>query len=611
MKLKKHNKKSYENTMKLFKKFNRVCVEQATSTGKSYVIAKLIADSDFKRVLLLAPSTYILNQFKEKFPNLDKTVDVLDYVTYQKTLYFKGDEIVDGDYDLIILDEYHRLGAKKWGDSVTKVLETCSSAKIFGTSATPIRSLDNGRDMSEEIFGGVVANKITLEDALSNNILAKPKYIIGMYDIEEDKRKLRAKLKARGIKDTKEITENIRYLTNNFNKTNGVANILKKYIFDERKFIIFCESITHLKGVKKSAIDWFTNAFGEEPFIYEVYTGKNDSEEQFEEFKNGDKSKFRLLLVVNVLNEGVHVDGIDGVIMLRSTASINIFYQQIGRALVLNSEKPPLIFDFVKNSCLVANAGVGFDPIKNYQKSDTERKEYENKDYSLEFNLEIFDETVEIINMIHEIDESLSYFEIGFRGLVTFKEEHGHLNIPKSNKKLYKFKGRQIHLYNLNKLSQNRIDMLNSIGIVWDIFEELWNTRYMELAEFKEEHGHLNVPDNEEYKTLSTWVKTQKRNNNAGKLTPERKKLLSDLGMNLETTRLEQEEMMWQSKFKLLKEFKEKHGYCNISSRNKENKILVNWIQHQRRYYRLGKLLPHREKLLRELGLEFYDKQKK
>ena len=60
-----HNKISYENTMKLFKTYNRVCIEQATSTGKSYVIASVIASSKFKRVLLLAPSNFILNQFKE------------------------------------------------------------------------------------------------------------------------------------------------------------------------------------------------------------------------------------------------------------------------------------------------------------------------------------------------------------------------------------------------------------------------------------------------------------------------------------------------------------------------------------------------------------------
>lgn len=50
-----------------------------------------------------------------------------------------------------------------------------------------------------------------------------------------------------------------------------------------------------------------------------------------------------------MLNEGIHVDDVDGVILLRPTVSPIIYLQQIGRALSAGSEKTPVIFDLVNN----------------------------------------------------------------------------------------------------------------------------------------------------------------------------------------------------------------------------------------------------------------------
>ena len=609
--LKGHNKESYNNTMKLFKDNNRVCIEQATSTGKSYVIAKIISNPNFKKVLLLAPSHYILNQFKENFPDLCKEVDVLDYTTYSKTLYFKDDEINNFDYDLIILDEYHRLGAKEWGRSVNKILNSCPTAKVFGATATPIRFSDNKRNMSEEIFRGVIANRITLEDALSKNILAKPKYIIGLYDIEEDKRKLKEKLKKSTVENIKEINENIRYLTNNFNNTKGVPKIFQKYIFDEKKFIVFCENIRHLNEIRSLINTWFYDAFKEQPIIYEAHSNKSDSMNQFEEFKESDRKKFRVLLVVNMLNEGVHIKDVDGIIMLRNTTSANIYYQQLGRGLVLNDKRPALIFDFVKNSQIITESNYMFNSIKERTKESQRRKDYEYKDYKLEIYFDVYDEVVDILNIIYKLDSSLSYWDVNFKKLVDFKEVNGHLRVPKSDKKLYKFKARQVNLYNNNKLSQDKIDLLNSIGMEWDFLEELWNERYEELVDFKNKFGCVTVPEKGEYKTLSTWVKTQKKRQRAGTIRRDREKLLIDIGIDFSKSRLEREEEVWLTKFELLKEYKKKHGHCNVSSRDEKNITLKHWCHHQRHMFRNGKILKHRKKMLLDLGFKFNSTGKK
>lgn len=68
---------------------------------------------------------------------------------------------------------------------------------------------------------------------------------------------------------------------------------------------------------------------------------------EFTAFKKDDSKHMKLLFCIDMLNEGIHVDDVDGVILLRPTVSPIIYLQQIGRALSAGSEKTPLIFDLV------------------------------------------------------------------------------------------------------------------------------------------------------------------------------------------------------------------------------------------------------------------------
>ena len=65
-------------------------------------------------------------------------------------------------------------------------------------------------------------------------------------------------------------------------------------------------------------------------------------------------------------------------------------------------------------------------------------------------------------------------------------------------------------------LTQERIDLLNSLGFVWtirsrDSFGESWNQRLVELRQFKQEHGHCLVPSRYDANPeLGIWVGTQR-----------------------------------------------------------------------------------------------------
>ena len=57
-----HNRSTYENVKKLWQEGNYVAVIQATGTGKSMLIAKVLSDFLGQKTLVLASSHYILDQ---------------------------------------------------------------------------------------------------------------------------------------------------------------------------------------------------------------------------------------------------------------------------------------------------------------------------------------------------------------------------------------------------------------------------------------------------------------------------------------------------------------------------------------------------------------------
>ena len=79
--------------------------------------------------------------------------------------------------------------------------------------------------------------------------------------------------------------------------------------------------------------------------------GKKLREKVIDAFQNDNSKGVKLLFAVDMLNEGLHINGLDGVVMLRDTNSNIIFLQQLGRALSVSDDRTtqPWVFDFVNN----------------------------------------------------------------------------------------------------------------------------------------------------------------------------------------------------------------------------------------------------------------------
>jgi hypothetical protein len=112
-----------------------------------------------------------------------------------------------------------------------------------------------------------------------------------------------------------------------------------------------------------------------------------------------------------------------------------------------------------------------------------------------------------------------------FALLVTYKESHGHCNVPQRS-----ILGHWCSTQRQNKdwLSPERIAKLEAEGFSWDPYSDAWKKRFALLVAYKEIHGHCNVP--RLHGLLGNWCHTQRERCKKGKLSSERIAQLDALG---------------------------------------------------------------------------------
>ena len=84
------------------------------------------------------------------------------------------------------------------------------------------------------------------------------------------------------------------------------------------------------------------------------------------------------------------------------------------------------------------------------------------------------------------------------------------------------------------------------------------------------------------------------------KLSPERTKLLNDIGFEWDLY-----DKGWETKYNQLVDYKEKNGNCNVSQYDNDDKELGEWVHGQRKTYKKNKLSPERTKLLNDIDFEW------
>lgn len=429
--LKPHNLETYDKVKEIFKTKNRACCVQPTGSGKSYLALKLFEDNPSAKKLVLEPQHYIREQLQAK---VTEDMGTVQFITYSKLAKMSDEDIAALEPDIIVLDEFHRAGAKEWGGKgVQRLLESYPESKVLGLSATPIRYLDNGRNMAEELFEGAMANNMSLAEAIVQRILPLPRYISGLYCLNGEVESINKKIEQsyNSPEEKKTLLKQVREMKKQLDKSNGVSSILHKYILEPNgKYIVFCKDIKHLNQMKPMLEQWFAEAGFTAVRTYTVHSKNENKDVEFKKFKDDDGDGIRLCLVVSMLNEGVHIQGIDGVIMLRNTISAGLFFQQIGRAISCNSKGIPLILDLVANAQSVMECNLKKDIEMEIQKERERNEVFSSEGLEVE-KFFVMDQVLDVISAFKGIEERLvDGWDIYVRALDQYKAREGDCLVP-------------------------------------------------------------------------------------------------------------------------------------------------------------------------------------
>lgn len=211
-------------------------------------------------------------------------------------------------------------------------------------------------------------------------------------------------------------------------------------------------------------------------------------------------------------------------------------------------------------------------------------------------------------------------WEKGFVSAQKYRTEHGDLLVPVRYRDKNDFALGEWIVYNRQRylggnLTQNRIERLEAIGMVWSTSNDLWEQNYAAATQYYLEHGDLEVPIKYETPSgfgLGVWLGAQRAAHKAGELPQEQVERLDALGMDW-TNRNDRK---WMSLYDVVAAYYHEHGNLNVPSEyvTPDGVLLGKWVARQRYAYlnpdrSSARVTPERKALLDKLGMvwEKYD----
>ena len=548
-----HNEKAYHAAVRMMEQYGKAAIVHPTGTGKSYIAFKLIEDNPEKVVIWLSPSEYIFKTQLESLKRNDPDFPLANvhFYTYAKLMcctQAQLDDIAAQKPAYIILDEFHRAGAECWGESTVALLRLCPDARLLGLTATNIRYLDNNRDMAEELFDSRVASDMTLGEAIVRGILPAPNYVTTVYQYQKDLARYQTRV------------DNLR--------SAGIQDVNQKYL------------------------------------------DAPNTDKTFADFKTDTSDRLKLLFCIDMLNEGVHVEGISGVILFRPTISPIIYKQQIGRALTAGENSTPLILDVVNN----------FEGLCSIAGVQGEMQEAVHRLYANGEGDKIVTERFEVVEQVHDcrvlfeqLQASLSSsLEHYFSEASIYYAEHGNLKVPK----LYTTpSGLSLGVWLVTQcrvregqiqgnLTEQQIARQDSIGMVWGNRKEIaWQHSFEVAKKYHDTYGNLMVPgkyvDPDGY-SLGQWIIKTRQQKLNGRLKEERIAQLDELGMMWNIF-----DAKWEKAFALAAAYYEENGNLNIPRFyvTAAGERLGQWVVSQQWTYPKGMLTDEQVERLNRIGM--------
>ena len=597
MEIYQHNIDAYKEVRDALQSCGIAAIVMPTGSGKSYVAYQLVAENIDKHILYVTAYKSNRDQFQELITS-HLAPGNMDFTIYMSLDPSSG-------YDIIILDEIHRCGADTWNKSVQHLLDLNPEARILGMSATPIRYLDNMRNMATELFADNIVYELSPGEAMAADILPIPHYFGGVYSFSEElDRATRTLTGSSATEDVKassmKILDRVRHQIEN---SDGVKRILEDHIYHDGKYLAFCKDYAHLLEMEEKCEGWL----GGIPHRFFIcYSAKRDCEKNYADFLS-EKGLLSICFCIDMLNEGVHPE-IDGGIFFRPTDSMNVYIQQTGRVFSSGKrDRPPQVFDFVNNYKLLTEA-------REYWQDIISGLERHGRGNELKFM--ISEESIDIQDIFDEFYTTLSlplekWVEL-FRGYYT---EHGTLeDITKST--IYKgyrlgqqarnFRERYVN----RKLPENIIQAMDMMGFIWDPISSRWAYSMVLAKEYCRETGNTlaDVKARDTYKgwKIGNWILNLrlKRNSGIDAIPADKISGLDALGMYWGRKKDDR----WMSMFSLVMGYIQKNSVSinDIEHDTEyEGEPIGNWLRMQRQFYKNGHLAEERYQMLSETGFLF------
>ncbi|GHV39941.1 hypothetical protein FACS189490_04330 [Clostridia bacterium] len=615
-----HNQKAYESAVSLMEETGKAAIIHPTGTGKSFIGFKLAEENPHAVICWLSPSDYI---FKTQLENLRDASngyapENILFFTYAKLMFMTDDEFEAILPDYIVLGEFHRCGASEWGKGVQKLLNLYANVPILGLSATNIRYLDNQRDMADELFDGNIASEMTLGEAIVRGMLLPPTYVLSIYAYEKELEKHKRRVAVqKNIIVREKSKEKIEELCRAIASADGLDKVFHKYIKNKSsKFIAFCSNAEHAKEIAECVPKWL-EFVDKEPHVYIVYSAEPTSEKAFETFKEDfDPEHIKLLICVDMLNVGVHVENISGVMMFRPTISPIIYKQQLGRALSASKTKDPIVFDLVNNFESLYSLGTIEDEMRmaiGYYMSTEHEGYIKNETFT------IYDETRDCREIFTELQNTLSTsWEEGYSATKAYFDAYGNLSIPKRYKSVNGIAvGSWVNIQRRVRagkifgiLTADRIKKLDEISMIWESNQELtWGNGLNHAKKYYEKNGNLEVAvvyvDEDGFR-LGTWLANVRQRYQKGLLTDEEVSQLNELSMVWQFR-----DFAWERNFSEAEKYFREHGDLNVKADyiTDTGMRLGRWIQHMRTSRKSGilKLTDTQLEQLASIAIEWDD----
>ena len=417
LKLLPHQNEAYQAAVKKLEEKRKAAIISPTGTGKSFVALEYILQHPDERVLFLSPRRAIANQMYEYIvryiggdtryieeiqkeygtgnnPGESLKLAARSYIPniecmlYQMISAYGERQSVDKILNslkptMIIVDEMHHLKTKtiraiagsnvveddeeyeeefsnrierenKWGKKFEKFLEDNPQAKLLGLSATPIRH--DGANVVERIFKDAVASQKSLLEAMEEGIIYPPKYVVPDFVREDELKTLLEQIEQAEGARKEELKAMYDELALKSANAPGIPQLMEENISEkDGKYIIFCKDISDMKEKMANAKEWF-GKIDEEPEIYGISSQDNTSAEQLQSFNNSKSSHLKLMYCVGMIDEGVHLNNVSGVILATKTESRPVYTQRVGRCISSKKNgKQAIVIDLVNNNEILSN----------------------------------------------------------------------------------------------------------------------------------------------------------------------------------------------------------------------------------------------------------------